>query len=153
MSTRRILVVEDGREYIDFFRLFLARDYEYLEARSGGTALERLAEARVDLVVMDMRFERCPAPDLLGDVAEVAASYFGGDLGRAARYVEDNQGALIVAELRRRGHDQPVLFVSDMPERRLANLKRLYGHVRAVPGFDAAAIRREIAAALDGEGA
>jgi hypothetical protein len=43
-----------------------------------------------------------------------------------------------------------VLFVADMPARKVENLRKLYGAVRVVPNFDAAAIRAAIAAALDG---
>jgi hypothetical protein len=38
------------------------------------------------------------------------------------------------------------VFVHDFPPRRLANLRRLYGLVAAVPSFDAAAIVRELGA-------
>ena len=62
MST--ILIVEDGKEYLDFFKLFLKDEHEYLHAQSGGRALEHLAESAVDLIVLDMRFERSPAEDL-----------------------------------------------------------------------------------------
>lgn len=74
----------------------------------------------------------------------MAAQLFAGDRARAARYLKDQQGALILAELRRRGYNQPAVFVHDFPPRRLANLQRLYGRVEAVPTFDAAAIRRAL---------
>lgn len=143
-----LLIVEDGLEYYDFFRLFLEKEHSYLHAQAGAKAFEHLEKEEVTLVVLDMRFERSPAEDLLGDVEQVADDYFGGDLTRAQRYIEDNQGTMILAEMRQRRFGQPVLFVSDMPARKLANLRRLYGKVHTVPYFDAAAIRREIAIAL-----
>ncbi len=146
-----LLIVEDGLEYFDFFRLFLEKEHSYLHAQAGHAAFEQLAEEEVTLVVLDMRFERSPAEDLLGDVDNVAEDYFGGDLTRAQRYIEDNQGTMILAEMRDRGYQHPVLFVSDMPSRKLDNLRKLYGKVHAVPYFDAAAIRREISIALGGE--
>lgn len=145
---RTLLIVEDGREYLDFFRLFLKEEHEYLHAQSAAAAFAHLEGRPVDLVVLDMRFERSPPEDLLGDVDQVGRDYFGGDLTRALRYVADNQGTLILSELRRRSYDHPVLFVSDLPPRKLDNLRRLYGKVHMVPNFDASAIRREIETAL-----
>ena len=98
-----------------------------------------------------MRFDRTPEEDLVGDVEEVAESYFGGDLDRGGRYVQDNQGTLILARMRDEDAHQPVLFVSDMPTRKLDNLRSLYGRIHAVPTFDAAAIRAELSAALGEE--
>ena len=92
--------------------------------------------------MMDLRFDRSPREALIGDVDDLAKELFGGDKERAARYMQDQQGALIVAEIRARGHKQPIVFVHDFPGRRLANLRRLYGEVFAVPSFDAGAIRQ-----------
>ena len=149
---RTLLIVEDGREYYDFFRLFLEKEASYIHAQTGEAAFEVLGSRDVDLVVLDMRFERSTPEDLLGDVEKAAIDYFGGDLPLAQRYVLDNQGTFILSEMRARGLRQPVLFVTDMPPRRLANLRTLYGRVHAVPYFDTAAIRGEVDAAL-GEGA
>jgi CheY-like chemotaxis protein len=145
-----LLIVEDGTEYLEFFRLFLKDEHQYLHAQAGEAALRLLADEAVDLVVLDMRFDRSDASELLGDVTVVAGEYFGGDANRAQRYIEENQGTLILADLRKAGHALPVLFVADMPARKVENLRKLYGAVRVVPNFDAAAIRAAIAAALDG---
>lgn len=143
-----LLVVEDGMEYLDFFRLFIKGEHEYLHTQSGEAAVEVLDDGAVDMVILDMRFDRSDPEELLGDVKQVASEYFGGDMGRAQRYVEENQGTLVLAAMREAEHHQPVLFVHDMPRRKLENLRRLYGQVHAVPHFDAAAIRRAIGAAL-----
>ena len=58
--------------------------------------------------------------------------------------MQDQQGILILADLRRRGFQQGAVFVHDFPTRRLQNLQKLYGAVRAVPTFDAVAIRRAL---------
>jgi CheY-like chemotaxis protein len=139
-----VLIVEDGTEYRDFFELFLAKDHDYLFSQAGHHAIELLEKSPVDFVVLDMRFERSPAEDLFGDVEDVAKQYFGSDLARAHRFVEENQGTIILAEMRKNEHDQPVLFVSDMASKRLENLCKLYGAVHAVPNFDAGAIRTKI---------
>ena len=147
----RILIVEDGTEYLDFFRLFLGGEADYQQAQSCEDALEILGDEVVDVVVLDMRFDRTPEEDLVGGVEETAGAYFGGDLDRAQRYVQDNQGAMILARMREAGHNQPALFVTDMPGRKLENLRELYGRVHAVPTFDAAAIRSELEAVSKGE--
>ena len=101
--------------------------------------------SRFDAFLVDLRFERAPEAALIGGVEDTANRLFGGDRARALRWLKDQQGTLVLAELRRAGHAQPAVFVHDFPRQRLENLRRLYGDVRAVPGFDAAAIR----AALD----
>lgn len=141
----RLLVIEDGGEYEEFARLFLADRYEVIPAHSGAEALEAAARHAIDAMLIDLRFERARLEDLVGDVAGTAARLFAGDEARAARWLKEQQGTLILGELRKAGHAQPAVFVHDFPPRRLANLARLYGRVAAVPSFDAAAIVREIA--------
>jgi DNA-binding NtrC family response regulator len=125
---RRVLVIEDGTEYAEFARLFLARDFEVAAAQSADAALRALAAQPIDVLLIDLRFDRAPAQILIGDLAASAERLF-------------------LAELRQAGHAQPAVFVHEFPARRLANLRRLYGDVRTVPNFDASALRR----ALGGE--
>lgn len=141
---RRLLVIEDGGEYEEFARLFLADRFEVVGAH---TALEALAEAErraFDAMLIDLRFERARVEDLIGDVAATAARRFAGDEARAVRWLKEQQGTLILAALRDGGHAQPAVFVHDFAPRRLANLRALYGDVRAVPSFDASAIGRAL---------
>ena len=84
---------------------------------------------------------------LIGDLAATAERLFAGDRARALRHLQDQQGVLILAELRKAGHTQPAVFVHDFPARRLDNLRRLYGDVRAVPNFDASALRSALTGA------
>jgi hypothetical protein len=95
---------------------------------------------------VDLRFERAAVEDLVGDPPELARRMFAGDLERARRWAKDQQGTLILAELRKAGFAQRAVFVHDFPPDRLANLRKLYGDVLAVPAFDAEAI----ASALEG---
>jgi hypothetical protein len=138
---KRLLVIEDGEEYLEFARVFLNDCFELAAARSSQAALDELALRSADALLIDLRFERAAAETLTGDPQATAARLFDGDLARAVRYLQDQQGTLILAALRARGHAQPALFVHDFPARRLDNLRKLYGDVRAVPTFDAAAIR------------
>lgn len=139
-----LLVIEDGDEYEEFARLFLADRFVVVTAHTAREALE-VAARGVEAMLIDLRFERARDEDLIGDVAGTAARLFAGDTARAARWLKEQQGTLILAALRDAGHAQPAVFVHDFPPRRLANLAKLYGKVSAVPSFDAAAIVRELA--------
>jgi len=138
---KRLLILEDGDEYLEFARVFL-RGWELASARSGAEALTRAGAA--DVLLIDLRFERAQPDALLGDLDATAVRLFAGNRGRALRHLQDQQGTLILAQLRAAGHHQPALFVHPFPTRRLQNLRRLYGEVDAVPGFDAAAITQAL---------
>ncbi len=139
-----LLVIEDGDEYVEFARLFLADRFTVSVARNLSAAEACLRDHSVDALLIDLRFDRAPPDTLTGDVGHTATTLFAGDLVRARRYLEDHQGALILAALRLAGHVQPAVFVHDFPPRRLDNLRRLYGRVDAVPTFDAGALRRAL---------
>jgi len=141
---RRLMVIEDGHEYEEFARLFLVDDFEILAAHSAAEALELLEAGGVDVFLLDLRFDRAPEVALVGDVDALARRRFGGDRGRALRHVMEQQGALVLGALREAGHAEPAVFVHDFPPRRLSNLCQLYGDVRAVSGFDAAALREAL---------
>lgn len=132
-------MIEDGDEYEEFAKLFLSGRYAIVAARSYARALE-LAEEGVDAMLIDLRFERAEPADLIGDVEDTARRVFAGDTARAARWIKEQQGTLILAALREAGHHEPAVFVHDFTERRVANLRALYGKVGAVPSFDAARI-------------
>ena len=140
----RLLVIEDGHEYEEFARLFLSERYEIEAAHSAEEALAAMRERGADALLIDLRFERARSADLIGDVEDVAGRLFAGDRARAARWLKEQQGTLILGALREDGHPQPAVFVHDFPGRRLANLRRLYGAVAAVPAFDAKAILRAL---------
>ena len=141
---RQLMVIEDGTEYEEFASLFLADQFTICAAHSAGEALALLARVDVDGFLLDLRFDRSERSELVGDIDETALRLFAGDRAAAETYVRDNQGALILAELRRASHGQTGVFVHDFPPRRLENLRRMYGRVEAVPSFDAAAIKRAL---------
>ncbi len=140
-----LLVIEDGDEYEEFARLFLADRYDVVAAHTAGEALRAASEHAVDAMLIDLRFERAKDEDLIGDVGATAARLFAGDRARAGRWLKEQQGTLILGELRQAGHAQPAVFVHDFPPRRLANLRKLYGRVAAASNEGTAAIVREIA--------
>ncbi len=140
---QRLLVIEDGNEYSEFAQLFLP-DFLVCQAMTAASTLAMLERVTISACLIDLRFDRAPTEALLGDVSTTANRLFAGNHGRALRYLQDQQGVLILAEMRARGHTQPAVFIHDFPERRLANLKKLYGAVQAVPTFDVTAIRKAL---------
>ena len=119
----RVLIVEDGEEYSTTLARFLD-GFELVRAGDGHEALRRLAAERWGVVFLDMRFDRVPASRLLGDL-DAATDRCNGDRERATRFLEDNQGAYVLAALREAGHDVPVVFSYDFEAepRRWKNLE------------------------------
>lgn len=147
--TQQLLIIEDGDEYLRFFSRYLTA-YDYTQARTLSACLAALdSEPPPHGIVLDLRFDRVPRQDLTGDTSEIAAAMFGGEMDAAWRYVIDNQGFLLLREIRDAGHDQPALIISDLPERRRTNLGRLYGNVAVVQSFDRDAIQTALEALLD----
>lgn len=108
----RVLVVEDGSEYIETLQRFLADGFTWERAGSGPEALDRLAAGGWDAVFLDMRFDRVAAAALLGD-HEATADRFNGDPVQARRFLEDHQGLYVLAAIRDAGHAVPVLLSYD----------------------------------------
>ncbi len=143
-AMRRILVIEDGDEYEQFAEIFLSDGCEIRAARSAREALAILDQQPADGFLIDLRFDRATEGALAGDIDATATRLFAGDRAQAVRYLQDNQGTLILAELRKAGYRQPAVFVHDFPKGRLRNLRRLYGAVQAAPSFDAELIRKAL---------
>jgi CheY-like chemotaxis protein len=122
----RVLVVEDGSEYTTSFRELIGAPFEFVRAGSGREALEALGAGVFDLLFLDMRFDR--ATDLLGDL-EALVERHNGDSARARRFLEDNQGAYVLAAIREAGHRQPAVMSYDFDgePRRFENLSARYG--------------------------
>lgn len=144
MAQPRILVVEDGTEYVDNLYRFLSDEFFFARAGDGVDALERLGAQRWDAVFLDMRFDR--SSRLLGDL-DALVERFLGDEERARRFLIDNQGAYVLAALREAGHAQPVLFSYDFDgePRRYRNLESRYGPLSYLPDTaDPAQIREAL---------
>ncbi len=121
----RILVVEDGHEYIEAFTRYLGEEFDFVRAGNGFDALDQLSAEEWHAVFLDMRFDR--ADRLLGDL-DALELRFHGDRSRAKRFVEDNQGTYIAAAIRSAGYVHPLLFSYDFDSepRRLAHLRERY---------------------------
>jgi CheY-like chemotaxis protein len=127
LESAAVLIVEDGDEYRDNLARFVPGP-RYLQAHGGAEALEILSREEVDLVYLDMRFDRIPREHLLGDHAAVTREQ-NGDPVRAWRYLENNQGLFILDAMRRAGFgDLPVILAYDFSReaQRFTHLQRLY---------------------------
>lgn len=130
----RVLVVEDGYEYSETLARFLPDGFTWERAGSGPRALTRLADEAFDAVFLDMRFDRAPEGELLGDLEEMA-DRFNGDPVQARRFLEDHQGNFVLAAIRESGSAVPVLLSYDFDgePRRWERLAQRYGPVDYLP--------------------
>lgn len=128
-----VLVVEDGFEHSETLRRFLP-DVTWERVGSGVQALARLPGTYAALF-LDMRFDRAPEAELLGDLAD-AADRFNGDPVLARRHLEDHQGAYILHAVREAGHTVPVLLSYDFDgePRRWERLTARYAAIDYLPG-------------------
>lgn len=131
---RTVLIIEDGNEYLENLGRFVPGP-RYLQAHCGAEALELLAAQAVDLVYLDMRFDRTPHADLLGDHVTATREHNGDPL-RAWRFLENNQGLFILDALRRSGSGHvPVILAYDFSREapRWQRLKALHPSLHWVP--------------------
>lgn len=129
-----VLIIEDGDEYLENLSRFVPGP-RYLQAHTGMEALATLARECVDLIYLDMRFDRIPHTELFGDHA-TATRENNGDPVRAWKYLENNQGLFILAALREAGHGAlPVILAYDFSRepQRYRNLQRIHPSLSWVP--------------------
>ncbi len=101
LESRTVLIVEDGNEYLENLSRFVPEP-KYVQTHNGAEALAALQQGGIDLIYLDMRFDRIPLPELLGD--HVAATrQQNGDPARAWRYLQNNQGLYILHHLSQNG--------------------------------------------------
>lgn len=134
MTRPMVLVVEDGDEYLNVLTRFVS-EYEYLQAHDGQQALDFLRSKPVDLVYLDMRFDRTHQHLLLGDHA-VQTDKFGGDEKRAWRFLEKNQGLFILNHIYSAGFDEtPMVLSHDFSSQptRWQHLLRSYPNLSWLP--------------------
>lgn len=149
----RVLVVEDGDEYLTNLTTFVAEGMEYVQAKSGEQACSFAREVDPDLVYLDMRFDRIPDEDLIGDFVQLTGR-FNGDVSRARRFQQDNQGLFILRALREAGFVMPVILSYDFSgeEKRFAALSGKDPGLSYCPDYaDAKAIRLAIQRAVGRE--
>lgn len=145
-----VLVVEDGDEYLTNLSTFVGGDFSYRQAKSGEAAKRAVASAVPDIVYLDMRFDRIPESELLGNIVELSAR-FNGDVSRARRFQQDNQGMFILRGLRESGYVGPVILSYDFSteERRFRALSARDPALYYCPDYaDAATIRAAMCNAI-----
>lgn len=100
-AAKRILVVEDGREYTDgFSRLAEAKGAAVSLVRAGSLAEARaaLASGVPDALFLDVVFDRTPESALAGDLDALVARH-GGDRDAAVGHLATHQGFYILDAL------------------------------------------------------
>ena len=145
-----VLVVEDGDEYLTNLSTFVADGFSYRQAHSGVDACRMVGEHVPDLVYLDMRFDRTPEGELLGNMVELVAR-FNGDVARARRFQQDNQGLFVLRALRENGFAGPVILSYDFgpEERRFKALSARDPALHYCPDYaDAMTIRTAILRAV-----
>ncbi|MEN0066365.1 MAG: response regulator [Myxococcota bacterium] len=129
----RVLVIEDGTEYTDTMHRFVApKGFEFVRAGSGVEALAAVQRSAFDVLFLDMRFDRVPDHELIGDLT-AATERCNGDPVAGLRFLQDHQGTYILAAIREAGSTLPVLMSYDFDNegRRLARLVERYGPLEA----------------------
>jgi len=104
----RLVVCEDGTEYVERFRRFLGDAFEFVPAPDFAGALDACAGA--DGLLLDLDFRRTP-PERLVD--EAGASSPTRDAG-ARRRLAESQGILVLRALRGQGVTLPAILFADL---------------------------------------
>jgi hypothetical protein len=101
-SAVRILVVEDGHEYIDSFRGLVVsgpdHSVELQRVQDLDSARRLLDSGWPTALFVDVVFDRIPDETLTGDLSALITR-FGGDRARAVRHLAENQGFYILDAL------------------------------------------------------
>src|SRR5262245_30884285 len=106
----RLVVCEDGTEYVDRFRRFLGDAFEFVPA--GGYVAALAAAPDADGLLLDLDFRRTPAADL---VDERGAAPRAPDEA-AHRRLAGSQGILILRGLRAAGVRLPAILFADLDD-------------------------------------
>jgi len=120
----RVLIVEDGTEYIERARRWMGEGFSFQRAGCGGEACRLLDEDSYDVVWLDMDFRRTNPDLLLGE----PESPRRGDSSAEEAHLAEHQGLYILSALRSAGHTLPVIFshdFSEMPKRWSRLVQRL----------------------------
>lgn len=129
-----VLIIEDGNEYLESLSQFVLGP-KYLQAKSGNQAVEILQSQPVDIIYLDMRFDRIPKSDLLGDHVKATKEH-NGDPIRAFKFLQNNQGLFVLEKLRNEKFAHiPVILAYDFSRqiKRYEHLKSIHSSLHWVP--------------------
>ena len=146
-APRRVLVVEDGDEYVEGFeKLASARGLPiaFSRARDFESACAGLEPHGPDALFLDVVFDRTPEDRLAGD-AEALVARFGGDRARAVRHLATHQGFYVLDALAPLLPRIPVVLAYDFS----SEPQRLEALRRRVPGLGGLPDGTSLSAALD----
>jgi hypothetical protein len=108
----RLVVIEDGSEYVERFRRFLGGG-EFTFVPAGDFAAARVAAAAgAEGLLLDLDFRRTPPERLVDEHGAAPAAL---DAGRRARLAE-TQGILILRQLRAAGVALPAILFADIDD-------------------------------------
>ncbi len=133
-TKKTILVIEDGDEYLENLERFVPGPH-YVQVHTGAEVINYLKSNPVDLMYLDMRFDRIDEADLLGDLDAVTREQ-NGDIIKAQKFLQNNQGLYILAALKERGLDRvPIVLAYDFTRetKRLTHLQKIYPTLDWVP--------------------
>lgn len=119
-----VLIVEDGDEYVHSLGAHVLGP-RYIQAHSAAEALEVLSTEAVDLLYLDMRFDRTPIDTLVGDRERLMGQFFG-DSTRVNQHLQNNQGLYVLKAVENAGFGAiPVIMAYDFSResKRLARLQ------------------------------
>ena len=117
-----VLVVEDGNEYLESLSLCVPEP-TYVQVHDGHRAIEVLRKRPVNLIYLDMRFDRIAPEKLLGG-------------GSQLEQLQNHQGLYILAAIKDAGFgDVPIILAYDFSTEpaRLERLEEMYPSMRWVP--------------------
>jgi CheY-like chemotaxis protein len=149
VTLRRILVVEDGNEYVEAFRRLAPSPagVQLLHAADAAEARRVIAAGPVDAVFLDLVFDRTLPGKLTGDFGALLER-FSGDRSRALEHLARNQGFYIAEDLAPRlPPGVPVLLACDFSSEP-ARLSALRERIPALDGVADGATATEILARL-----
>jgi hypothetical protein len=104
----RLVVCEDGTEYVDRFRRFLGESFDFTAAGDLEAALTACAGA--DGVLLDLDFRRTPPERLVDEAGATSPALDAGTRRRLAQ----SQGILVLRALRARGVRLPAILFADL---------------------------------------
>ncbi len=111
----RLLMCEDGNEYLERFERFLGAQFEFIQSRDFGMLLAQLERCQpVAGILLDLDFRRAEESRLVDDEGQPISRLSKEERTRLV----GNQGIAILASLRQKGWRTTVLLFADIEEPR-----------------------------------
>ncbi|HMA91734.1 MAG TPA: hypothetical protein VKP30_03565 [Polyangiaceae bacterium] len=130
-DTPRFLLCEDGDEYRERFERFLGARFRFIQSKHGAELLSHLQDYQpIAGVLLDLDFRRTDDSLLVGGDGR---PFSGTSREERARIVA-NQGIAILASIREKHWQTPVLLFADIHDtRQRTYLERAFAPVELIP--------------------